>query len=74
MYILVHLYGGLLESVTPYQSLALAEKGLEEAIPEPCECGDVGACQSYQEAYLVDAPLGLNRPEATIDSRHTPSK
>ena len=82
MYIVVHLWGGLLRSVTPYQSLALAQKGMEQAIPEPCNCdtedeslpGAQGVCESYQEAYLTDVPLGLNRPEVGIESRHTPSK
>jgi len=82
MFIVVHLYGGLLESVTPYQSIALAQKGLAEAIPEPCACDTEdeslpeakGVCDCYQEAYLVDVPLGLNGPEVTMESRHTPSK
>jgi len=76
LYIVAHLWGGLLRSVTPYQSLALAQKGLDQAIPEPCDCDDDpdGGCESYQEAYLVDVPLGLNRPEVGIESRHSPSK
>ena len=82
MFIVVHLYGGLLESVTPYQSIALAQKGLAEAIPEPCNCDTEdeslpeakGVCDCYQEAYLVEVPLGLNRSDVGIDSRHTPNK
>ena len=72
MYIVVHIWGGLLHGVTPYQSLALAQKGMDQAIPEPCDCND--ECDSYQEAYLVEAPLGLPRPEVGLESRHSPSK
>ena len=76
MYIVVHIFGGLLESVTPYQSLALAEKGLAQTIPEPCHCDKDpdGGCSSYQEAHLVDAPIGLLGQEVRIETRHTPSK
>lgn len=77
MYIVVHIFGGLLGGVTPYQSLPLAQKGLEEAIPEPCTCDEQDGtfqCDSYQEAFLVDAPIGLLGQEVRIETRHTPSK
>ncbi len=73
MYIVVHVYGGLLESVTPYACLPEAQEGIAKVVPAPCDCGDAGLCQSYQEAYIYQASY-LGKEGDRIESRHTPSK
>ena len=71
MYIVVHIFGGLLESVTPYACLPEAQAGIAKVIPEPCDCG--GDCMSYQEAFIEQGEY-LGKPTVRIESRHTPSK
>ncbi len=69
MYVVVHLYGGLLESVTPVTSLKEAQRRWRDAIPTPCRCGG-DRCQAYQEAYILKGNLGEEFER--IAERHSP--
>lgn len=70
MYVVVHLYGGLLESVTPTTSLKKAQQQWRADIPTACRCN--GACNSYQEAYILKGNMGEQAER--IAERHTSRK
>ena len=71
MYIVVHIWGGLVQSVTPHTCLPDAQQGLAQAIPDPCGCD--GDCHSYQEASIYQAEY-MGKEGESIESRHSPSK
>ena len=71
MFIVIHLYGGLLESVSLNASLPDAQVAIAQAIPNPCNCD--GDCMSYQEAFIYQAEI-LGQAAVSVESRHSPSK
>ena len=70
IYTVIHVWGGLLQSVFLYSELPPAEEALKSLF-EPCDCDDV--CESYQEAFLLQADVDGSEAER-LDSTHSPSK
>ena len=73
VYVVVHIYGGVLEEVGVYTESHKAYQRLDMMIPEPCSCKE-GACEAYQDASLMEVELDSNAPSAHIESLHTSCK
>jgi len=72
IYVVVHLYGGLLEAVKYAEDLPGAEEIAKEMLPgrHPIECDD---CESYQEVF-IERVTGPGIVGERLASYHTDSK
>jgi hypothetical protein len=71
MFTVIHIYGGLINSVSSHFTIDDAAQRMHMFIPDHCDCA--GDCDSYQEAILFESRPGIYE-DLEIDALHSPSK